>query len=224
MLMDALRSGLSDRCEVDVVTGTEGIESSDRVRVHRGLTPADPGLRRLFDEADLFVLPTRADCSPLAIVEAMAAGLPVVTTDVGAISEQIVDGETGLLTRPGDPADLGHALATLLDDPELLKAYGEAGRRRAERCFDGKRNYATLMDLLKRSAGFPTSSAPTTPDDEGSRRIPIEALNRPRLNRRTLQASNPNVCFIARAVAARAASAGSVRSVALNGSARTGPS
>lgn len=175
VLMDALRAGLSERCEVDLVTGTEGIESNDRVRVHRGLTPADPALRRLFDEADVFVLPTRADCSPMAIVEAMAAGLPVVTTDVGAISEQIVDGETGLLTRPGDPADLGRALAELLNDPERLKTYGAAGRARAERCYDGPRNYTTLINLLKRSAGAPASAGSAAPDDEGNRRAPIGA-------------------------------------------------
>ena len=144
------------------------------MRVHRGLTHEGPELRRLFAEADLFVLPTLADCTPLAIVEAMAAGLAVVATDVGAISEQVVDGETGLLVPPGDPADLGLTLAGLLDDPGRLKAYGAAGRRRAERCYDGPRNYATLMDLLKRSAGFPTSAAATAPDDEESRRDPVE--------------------------------------------------
>ena len=169
VLLDALRAGLSERCEVDIVTGTEGIESTDRVRVHRGLTPTDPALRRLYNEADVFVLPTRADFSPMAVVEAMAAGLPVVTTDVGAISEQVVDGETGLLTRPGDAADLGRALAGLLDDPERLKAYGAAGRERAERRFDGHRNYTTLIDLLKRAAASRASTA------RGNPRVPVES-------------------------------------------------
>lgn len=175
VLLEALRAGLSERCEVDVVTGTKGVESTDRVRVHQGLTPADPALRRLFDQADVFVLPTRADFSPMAVVEAMAAGLPIVTTRVGAIPEQVVDGETGLLTRPGDAVDLARALAALLDDPERLRAYGAAGRSRAERHYDGPRNYTALTDLLKRVAGFPTSAAAAARDDETSRRAPVGA-------------------------------------------------
>ena len=96
------------------------------------------------------MLPSLADCSPLAILEAMAAGLPVVATDVGAISEQVQDGVTGILVPPGDPVVLGRAITSLLDDPCRLRAFGAAGRLRAERLFDGRRNYQALIALLKR--------------------------------------------------------------------------
>jgi glycosyltransferase involved in cell wall biosynthesis len=164
VLLDAFRAGLSGRSELDIVTGPDGPEGGPAVRVHRGLTPADPAMRRLFQRADLFVLPTLADCSPLAITEAMASGLPVVATDVGAIAEQVVHGETGLLVPPGDPAALGRAVASLLDDPGRLRAFGAAGRLRAERLFDGQRNYRALIGLLKRCVPGPAPRAGRRPD------------------------------------------------------------
>lgn len=64
VLLEALRAGLSERCQVDVVTDVDGVESSPNLRVHRGLGPSTPALKRLFDGADVFVLPTLAECSP----------------------------------------------------------------------------------------------------------------------------------------------------------------
>jgi glycosyltransferase involved in cell wall biosynthesis len=152
-LLSVFRSSLSDHCELEIVTREDvpDVGGGWPVRVHRGLSHDDPGLLRLFTEADLFVLPTLADCMPLVILEAMASGLAVVATDVGAISEQVVHGETGLLVPPGDPSALARAVRTLLDDPDRRRTFGTAGRRRAEILFDGARNYRSLIDLMKRS-------------------------------------------------------------------------
>jgi glycosyltransferase involved in cell wall biosynthesis len=150
VLLEAFGAGLAGRCALDVVTGDAVPSAGDAVRIHRGLTHDDPELRRLFAEADLFVLPTLADCMPLAILEAMASGLAVVATDVGAIAEQVVDGETGLLVPPGDPTSLARAIRALADDPALRRAFGAAGRRRAERLFDGEQNYRALAGVLTR--------------------------------------------------------------------------
>jgi glycosyltransferase involved in cell wall biosynthesis len=117
--------------------------------VHRGLSHDGDSLRRLFLEADLFVLPTLADCTPLAITEAMACGLPVVSTRLAAIPEQVVHGETGLLVPPGDPGALARAVGALLDDQAHRRDLGSAGRARAERFYDGRRNARALLDLLK---------------------------------------------------------------------------
>jgi glycosyltransferase involved in cell wall biosynthesis len=154
VLLDAFRAGLSERSELDVVTRSNRPESGPKVRVHRGLTHTCGEARRLFEKADLFVLPTLADCSPIAILEAMACGLPVVASSIGAISEQVVHGETGVLVPAGDPEALSKAVAELLDDPSRLRAYGAAGRLRAERLFDGFRNYTSLVGLLKSCAGL----------------------------------------------------------------------
>jgi glycosyltransferase involved in cell wall biosynthesis len=119
------------------------------VWVHRGLSHDRDFLHRLFLEADLFVLPTLADCTPLAITEAMACGLPVVSTRLAAIPEQVVHGETGLLVPPGDPGALARAVGALLDDPARRRDLGSGGRARAERFYDGRRNARILLDLLK---------------------------------------------------------------------------
>jgi len=81
-------------------------------------------------EAQLFMLITRREGFPIAVLEAMRAGLPVVASDVGGIAEALSDGETGALVRPGDPEALADALAPLLRDPALRLQQGRAGRQR----------------------------------------------------------------------------------------------
>ncbi len=78
---------------------------------------------------DLFALPsTGNEGVPQALAQAMACGLPVVTTPVGSISELVRDGETGLLVPPGDAGALAGAIAHLLDDPALAQRLASAGR------------------------------------------------------------------------------------------------
>lgn len=85
--------------------------------------------------ADLFVLASRWEGHPLAVLEAMMSGLPVVATAVGGVPEQVLEGETGFLVPPEDPEALARALRRLLDDPNLRRRMGAAGRRRALACF-----------------------------------------------------------------------------------------
>ena len=85
--------------------------------------------------SDVFVLSTRSEGLPMAVLEAMAAGLPVVASRVGGLPELVLDGETGLLVPPGQPAALAVALETLLDDPALRERLGAAGRARVQTHF-----------------------------------------------------------------------------------------
>lgn len=98
----------------------------DRVRLLGHRTDA----RQLLDAADVFVLPSAHEGMPLAALEAMEAGLPVVATRVTGSEEVVVDGETGLLVPAQDPAALTRALADLLADPTRRARMGREGRRR----------------------------------------------------------------------------------------------
>lgn len=83
----------------------------------------------------LFVLASRQEAFPLSTLEAMAAGLPVIATNVGGLPEQIEHLETGVLVPPESPSALAEWIVRLGDDPVLRERLGDAARRRVERSF-----------------------------------------------------------------------------------------
>lgn len=87
---------------------------------------------------DLFVLPSHREGMPRTILEAMAAGRPVVATDIRGSREEVVDGVTGLLVPVRNPSALAEAISRLLMNREEATHMGEAGRRRAQESFDEK--------------------------------------------------------------------------------------
>lgn len=103
--------------------------------------------------ADLFVLPSRSEGFSNVLVEAMAAGLPVVATDVGGNAEAIEDGKTGLIVPTEDANALAAAMARLLLDPAEAERMGDAGKRRAEELFTTsammEKTTSTYDQLLK---------------------------------------------------------------------------
>jgi len=94
-----------------------------------------PDARPHLDDADVFVLASLSEGMPVSVLEAMAAGLPVVASAVDGLEEVVIDGKTGFLTPPGDAAALAARLGQLIDDPSLRNALGKAGRERAEEYF-----------------------------------------------------------------------------------------
>lgn len=91
------------------------------------------GMRRdvpnLLAGFDIFALATQQEASGTVYVEAQASGLPVIGTNVGGVSEMFRDGETGILVPPKNPQALTDALQRLIDDPDLRRRMGEAGRK-----------------------------------------------------------------------------------------------
>ncbi len=90
---------------------------------------------RLTAEAGLYVLPSHNEGLPMSVLEAMAAGLAVVTTRVGGIPELVTDGVDGLLVEPGAPAALADTLSRLIAEPALRLRLMAAGRRRIEQAY-----------------------------------------------------------------------------------------
>ena len=108
-----------------------------------------PTSPELLAGADVFVLASDSEGLPMSVLEAMAAGLPVVASAVGGVPELVRDGETGALVPPRDSAALARALAPIVGDPELRDRLGDAGRRRVEREFSLARFEREHLELYR---------------------------------------------------------------------------
>jgi L-malate glycosyltransferase len=120
-------------------------------------------------EVTISVLPSLSEGLSNAILESMAAGVPVVATDVGGNPELVEDGVNGLLVPPRDSGELFRAMSLLLDRPDLARRFGEAGRRRAIAQFslgrmvqDTERLYADLLQRRAPGAAYPVGSLSET--------------------------------------------------------------
>ena len=98
---------------------------------------------------DLYVLASRWESLPIAVLEAMRAGVPVLATDVGGVSEAVQDGVTGRLVAPGDHAALAGALVELAADRDRLQAMGRAAAARAAPAFSAERMVVQTAALYR---------------------------------------------------------------------------
>ncbi len=151
LLLETMESGLLENLELDIVTRDSVQVDSSKVRIHRA-EPNSVALRQLYAQADVFILPTRAECFGISAIEAMAAGLPVIMSDVGGASDIVKDGETGWLIRPTIQS-LRDVLGRVTNDRSRLIAMGVAGRARAEARFDGQVNDRRIVDILLEALG-----------------------------------------------------------------------
>jgi glycosyltransferase involved in cell wall biosynthesis len=126
----------------------------------------------LMHAIDVFAMPSIWEGFGLVLLEAMAAGRPIVASRVATIPEVVVDGQTGLLVPAGDPLALAEALAQLADQPALASRLGEAGRERVRRHFslekmvgDTELLYRELVD--ERSCSGDASASRQGPIDVG---------------------------------------------------------
>lgn len=102
---------------------------------------------KLSKDFDIFLNTTNVDNTPVSVIEAMALGLPVVSTNVGGMPYLIKDGENGLLTEAGNADEMTEAIEKLLREPELAKCLSENARRKAEG-YDWEKVKALWLELL----------------------------------------------------------------------------
>jgi glycosyltransferase involved in cell wall biosynthesis len=136
---------------LDAVTRSP-LNASPCVTHHDDLQPNSKALYALFRAADVFVLPTFGDASPVAIQEAMAASLPVIATSVGAIAEAVEHGTTGLIVPPGDVDRLRKALRWMAEHPGERAEMGRRGRDKASARFDAGVNARHVITMLRELA------------------------------------------------------------------------
>ncbi|MCC7362940.1 MAG: glycosyltransferase family 4 protein [Dehalococcoidia bacterium] len=139
---------LANHAELLLVTEA-AVEPRPGVTVLRGVRPGSPEQLAAFAGADLFCLPTRGDCTPVAIGEALAAGLPVVTTSVGSNAETLGAGEAGRIVPVHDAAALRDALEELIDDTALRHRLARNARALAAERYDAAANAARVLELLR---------------------------------------------------------------------------
>jgi glycosyltransferase involved in cell wall biosynthesis len=130
----------------------EALSLRDHVRLS-GAKPQSEVRRRLA-AANVFVLPSVIDPDggmdnlPTVIMEAMATGLPVVSTNLGGIPEMVVENETGFLVQPGDVESMAHAIQKVISETSLAARLGQAGFQRAKTLFSIEKNVRELYALI----------------------------------------------------------------------------
>jgi colanic acid/amylovoran biosynthesis glycosyltransferase len=134
---------------------TENLGVADRVEF-AGVVGQDEALY-LYHRADVFCLPSLAEGLPTVLIEAMACGVPVVSTRIDGVPELVSDGEDGLLCEAGDPGALASPLRRLAADPAERERLGRAGRAKVERLHDLDGQAGALLELFS-EAGDPLSA------------------------------------------------------------------
>lgn len=152
LLLHLLAGPLAGKVQLDVVSNAT-IAATAGMTQHRNVGPNSPELLALYRQADVFVLPTRADCLAVVLGEAMAAGLPIITTRVGAHAEAVRDGDTGYLINSGDTAALQDRIERYVASPESALSMGQKSRAFGEERFDARKNTDAIGDMLIEAAG-----------------------------------------------------------------------
>jgi glycosyltransferase involved in cell wall biosynthesis len=124
-----------------------GIEDNVHFLGNRGDVPA------ILAASDIFVLPSLWEGLPMALIEAMASGLPVIATQVSGSQQVVEQGRSGILVPPGDVAALRQAIEDLLGDPERAKLLGKAAQRRIEEAYSARRQAEEHLVLYRREWG-----------------------------------------------------------------------
>lgn len=138
-----------ERGRIEAEVASNGV--TDRVRFAGYRDDPAPYLRG----ADVFVLPSAAEACPMALLQAMASGVPVIASRVGGVPEIVRDGVDGLLVAPGSVDDLADALRRVSADAALRRRLGVAARARVGERFRIERTVDTLLDVYQRVAALP---------------------------------------------------------------------
>ena len=140
---------LSDTCELDLVTNANvKLPIVSNLRIHCGLLPLSPEILHLYEMADIYVMPTHEDCTPLVFIEAIAAGLPCIGSTVMGIPELVQHGHNGFTVPPGDRQALYQAISQLIDNPDLRLSMGLSSKELAKNKYNAMANGKKIAEIL----------------------------------------------------------------------------
>jgi glycosyltransferase involved in cell wall biosynthesis len=125
---------------------------SEFVRLPGSMSEAD--VRRELESSHIFALSSDTEALGIVLVEAMAMGVPVITTDVGGTTELVHTEENGLAVPPNDPAAIAKAIWRIADDPTLAQRLSAAGRATVEANYGSERSAITIIDALRAHAAL----------------------------------------------------------------------
>ena len=146
-LLEAYRSRLRKRCELRIVTQGD-VPEEPGVSVHRQVTAGSEAWLQLWQSAEVFVFPSRLETFGIVLLEALAFGVPVVSSRAGAAADILGDGRHGVLLGDTSPEAIAHGVEQVLADPAAARIRAQAGRERVERDFSLSVNAARLAERL----------------------------------------------------------------------------
>ncbi len=137
--------------EWHLVTKSPPVTDLPNIKSYTGFDADADGLRNLVRACDVLVLPTKADCSPIVVLEAAASGIPSIATSMAGIVDLIDDRVSGRLIDRPDAACLAGALEEYRSSPELLESHGRAAREKIVREFDARVVVAKIREAMDRT-------------------------------------------------------------------------
>ena len=158
LLLEAFRPLRHLGVELHMVT-KDRVAPEPGVFVYDDMQPNSQALKDLYHRCDIFALPTFADCLPMVLSEAGAAGMAVVSTEMAAIPEIVRNNETGLTVPAGDTAAVSEALRRLAASPDLRMSLAERAMAHVNREYDAEKNAGRLLDLIKDQADIARTKA-----------------------------------------------------------------
>ena len=148
LLLDCYRRWFSGTCDLHLVTQSP-MDPEPDIHVHHGVRPFTAAWRECWQSADVFVFPSELETFGIVLVEALAFGVPVISTDTGAARYILSDGRAGLLLEDRRPETLAQALRRVLGDLPAARQRARYGRSRVEEDFDLSKNTQRLATWLE---------------------------------------------------------------------------
>lgn len=148
-VLDVFLKHFADRAKLHLVTQEPIACDHPNVHIYNNIKAYTPEWLDLYNQADMFVMPTYSEPFGWVFIEAMAAGLPIVATRLNAIPEMVTQGENGFLVEPGDRSALAKSIERLIENPTLRQEMGAKGRQVVEQQFNNQTHFQQLEHLLQ---------------------------------------------------------------------------